>query len=99
MQLDLARANTALRKLVREHATTPTFGSFFEMYRSLDTRRPPEDNEATCEACDGTGWVEAPPLVRNVAGQPHEYSQMRPCPGCAEGAARERSTIWRERNR
>lgn len=87
--LDMDRANTALARLRREHVGTPTVGHFFEIYRAVDTSRP----AAVCERCDGTGWVEAPGFVSHG----HPYSASQPCPSCREGAARERTPVWRER--
>ena len=92
--LNIGRANSALARLIREHATTPTVGAFFDIYRRLDTTRPREVHGPGCLSCDSTGWIEASDFISHG----HSYTASRPCPRCPDGAARERSTIWRERN-
>lgn len=93
--LDLARAETARMRLRREHTTTPTYGAFFEVYRARDTHQARFDERPGCSRCEGSGWVEAPSFVSHD----HEYPGSMPCPSCADGAARERTPTWQERQR
>lgn len=96
--LEVGRAGTAVQRLIHEHSTPPSIAAFFELYRSLDTTLPTAVVGAHCtrrdgHGCDDTGWIESMPFTSHG----HTYSSMEPCPDCAEGDARRRSTIWRER--
>jgi hypothetical protein len=95
--LDLPRASTALARLIRTHSTPPTVAALIEAYGAVSTATPAAQSDG-CRDCSGTGWVDAPPLSVRVDGVAQEVTQMRPCTRCADGAARERSSIWRERD-
>ncbi|MEJ7724317.1 MAG: hypothetical protein WKF64_08435 [Ilumatobacteraceae bacterium] len=55
----------------------PTIARFLTDCRQRHTvdHHPPAD----CHQCNGTGYVDGPPLTQIVVGQPHVYTTMKPC--------------------
>lgn len=96
VQLDVGRANTALARLIREHATTPSYAAFFEIYRNLDTTLPPQVIGPSCEVCGGSGAVDCTDDRRHGRSCTHRGTSYGepgdcwcratvPCDHCHEG--------------
>ena len=44
-------------------------------------RATPTATHPTSCPCDGTGYIEGPPIHSQQHGQPFEYTTVTPCPG------------------
>lgn len=55
--------------------------TFLRLYDAevSDERRARAEQTTPCEHCQGTGYVAGEPIVRQVNGEPYEYSTATPC--------------------
>jgi hypothetical protein len=91
VQLDLARANTALVRLRHEIDGTITIPKFFEAYRRVVATRASDAGATACEHCGNSGWVRA-------SGRVHPdgrgSSAVTACDRCDSGVAARRTQLW-----